>query len=146
MIVRLIAETLTPIVTRSRSRFFKVDGAQGVISNRPYLEQEGPVRHRCRTLVIVKQGTQGFPIHLRAHAGYLHLDFKAHTGKQARRKLNQFLRLQFIGEFTTWGYGRIRWVRHQTYHTANPARAWGPRFRILKGLPPNLTQQEQKLV
>jgi len=38
MITRLIAETLTPIVTKSR--VIRVRGARGIVSNRPYLELE----------------------------------------------------------------------------------------------------------
>ena len=145
MIVRLIAETLTPIV--AKSRFIKWHRAQGVISNRPYHDLEAPARHRCRTSLIVKQGADGFPFHARAHIGFLHLDFKAHTIKQARRKVKSFLRLHYIGKFTTWGYGRIGWLFQKNYYsTSESISIFRPRFRILKGLPPNLSHRERQLV
>ena len=137
MITRLIAETLTPIV--SKSRFLKLPGARGVVSNRPYLELEAPSRHWCRTTLVVKQGAQGFPLHRRAYMGYLHVDFKAHTPKQARRKVNKFLQLQCVGQFTTWGYGTLRWIHQKSYPTKPSTHPWGTRFKICKGLTQNLT-------
>jgi len=86
MIVRLIAETVTPIV--NKSRFLRVRGARTIISNHPYLNLEGPTRHRCRTTLVVKQGTHGMPVYRRAHTGYLHVDFKVKNWKQAHRKID----------------------------------------------------------
>ncbi|MFQ5821956.1 MAG: hypothetical protein ACE5I5_18360 [Candidatus Heimdallarchaeota archaeon] len=144
MIVRLIAETLTPIV--AKSRFLRVHGAQGVVSNHPYLDLKGPSRHGCRTTLIVKQGIQGFPVYRRAHMGYLHLDFKVRTRKQANHRIQAFLQLQYVGQLTAWGYGEICWIRQKSYSTQESSRPVGPRFRILKGLPPNLSRHERQLV
>lgn len=139
MIVRLIAKTLTPIVTKSRSRFLKIRRAWGVVSNRPYLDLEAPIYHRCCIMVVVKQGARGLAVRLRAQVGYMHLDFKAHTTKQAWWSIKTFLQLQWVDEFTTWGYGRIQWMRQKTYHEQKSAHLQSPRFRILKELPPNLS-------
>ena len=84
MIVRLIAATITPIV--SKSRFLRVRGARAMVSNQPYLELQAPARHQCRTTLIVKQGTHGLPVYRRAQIGYLHVDFKVKTWKQAHRQ------------------------------------------------------------
>ncbi|MFQ5818367.1 MAG: hypothetical protein ACE5I5_00010 [Candidatus Heimdallarchaeota archaeon] len=144
MIVRLIAETLTPIV--AKSRFLRIHGAQGVISNRHYFDLKAPTRHQCRTTLIVKQGAHGFPIYRRAYMGYLHLDFKTKTFKQANRKIRTFLQLCGVGQLTAWGYGEIRWIFQKIYHNQESSRLVGPLFRILKGLPPNLTAHETQLV
>ena len=144
MIVRLIAETLTPIV--AKSRFIRVRGARGVVSNHPYLDLKAPAQHRCRTTLIMKQGENGFPFHFRAHMGYLHVDFKTRTSQQARRKLKAFLALQSVGQLITWGYGAICWNLQKFYHGQESARPFGPQFRILKGLPPNLSRHERQLV
>lgn len=85
MIVRLIAETVTPVV--AKSRFLSVRGARGMVSNRPYLDLATPARHRCRTTLIVKQGANRLPVYRRAHMGYLHVDFKVRTRNQANRKI-----------------------------------------------------------
>lgn len=144
MIVRLIAEPLTPIV--AKSRFIRVRGARGVVSNHPYLDLKAPAQHRCRTTLIMKQGENGFPFHFRAHMGYLHVDFKTRTSQQARRKLKAFLALQSVGQLITWGYGAICWNLQKFYHGQESARPFGPQFRILKGLPPNLSRHERQLV
>ncbi len=144
MIIRLIAETLTPIV--KKSRFLRVQGAHGVVSNRPYLELNAPTRHRCRTTLIVKQGIQGFPIYRRAHLGYLHVDFKVRTRKQANRKIQAILQQRYVGQFTAWGYGKIGWRLQKIYTAPSASRPFGPQFRILKGLPPNLSRRERQLV
>jgi len=144
MITRLIAETLTPIV--SKSRFLKLPGACRVVSNHPYLELDAPARHGCRTTLVVKQGVQGFPLHRRAYMGYLHVDFKSHTTKQVRHKAQEFLQHQCVEQFTAWGYGALRWILQKTYPFNPPLFPWRPRFRILKGLPPNITAHERQLV
>lgn len=144
MITRLIAETLTPIV--SKSRFLKLSKARAVVSNHPYLDLDAPTRHGCRTTLVVKQGVQKLPLYRRAYMGYLHVDFKTHNPKQARRKVHEFLKLQCIGQFTSWGYGALRWMQQKTYSTKLSTRPWGPRFQIRKGLPPNLTAHERQLV
>jgi len=144
MITRLIAETLTPIVTKSR--VFRVQGARGIISNRPYLELETPARRRCHTTLIVKQGANRFPVYFRAHSGYLHVDFKARTQKRATRKMEAYLQLQSVGKLTTWGYGGIRWILHTSHDNQEPNTPRPPRFHILKGLPPDLTPRERQLV
>ena len=144
MIVRLIAETLTPIVTKSR--FLKVCGAKGVVSNKPYLDLEEPTKHRCRTMLLVKKGANGYPIYRRAHTGYLHVDFKARTWKQASRKIQTFLQLRCVGQLTGWGYGAICWILQKSYHGQEPSHMFGPRFRILKGLPSDLTSYESLLI
>lgn len=82
MIVRLIAETLTPIV--AKSRFLRVRGTRGVVSNRPYLELEAPAHHQCRTTLIVKQGAHKLPVYRRAYVGVLAPRFQnanAETGQ-----------------------------------------------------------------
>ena len=144
MITRLIAETLTPIVTKSR--FIRVRGIRGVVSNRPYLDLTAPARHRCRTTLIVKQGAQGFPVYRRAYMGYLHLDFKTKTQKHANRKIQALLQLQCVGQLTVWGYGTISWILHKMYHRQESVHKFRPRFRILKGLPSDLTRHERQLV
>lgn len=144
MIVRLIAESLTPIV--AKSRFLRVHGARGVVSSHPYLDLNGPYRHGCRTILIVKQGTQGFPVYRRAHMGYIHLDFKARTRKQADRKIQAFLQLRCVGQLTAWGYGEICWILQKIYSAQVSSRLTRPQFRILKGLPPNLSDHEHQLV
>ena len=144
MIVRLIAETLTPIV--AKSRFLRVCGARGIVSNCPYLDLKGPSRHGCRTTLIVKQGAQGFPVYRRAHIGFLHLDFKVRTRMQVNRKIQAFLQLRCVGQLSAWGYGEICWILKKIYSTQESSRLTGPRFRILKGLPPNLSRHERQLV
>ena len=144
MIVRLIAETLTPIV--AKSRFLRVRGARGVVSNRPYLDFAAPARYRCRTTLIVKQGAHGFPVYRRAHMGYLHVDLKARTRNQANRKIQAFLKLQCVGQLTGWGYGLICWILQKSYHGQEPSHTLGPRFRILKGLPSDLSPRERHLI
>lgn len=144
MIVRLIAETLTPIV--AKSRFLRVCGARGIVSNRPYLDLKGPSRHGCRTTLILKQGAQGFPVYRRAHIGFLHLDFKVRTRKQANRKIQAFIQLRCVGQLSVWGYGEICWILQKIYSAQVPSRLAGPRFRVLKGLPPNLSHHERQLV
>lgn len=144
MIVRIIAETLTTIV--AKSRFLRLCGAQGIISNRPSINLEAPTRNLCHTTLVVKQGVHGFPLYRRAHLGYLHLDFKAHTSKQARRKLKTFLQLQYVGQFTIWGYGALRWILQKSCYSSKASPLLGPQFRILKGLPPHLFQRERQLV
>lgn len=143
MIVRLIAETVTPVV--AKSRFLKLSGARAVVSNRPYLEREAPVWHPCQTTLIVKQGAQGFPFYHRAQMGFLHLDFKAHTEKQARRKCKAFFALQCVGHLTTWGYGTIRWLLQKIYPSPEASPPRTPRFRVLKGMP-SLSSTESRLV
>lgn len=142
--VRLIAATITPIV--SKSRFLHVRGARAVVSNQPHLELQTPTRHRCRTTLLVKQSVQGFPLYRRAHLGYLHMDFKAPSMKYARTRVHEFLQLSCVGQFTTWGYGSLQWVGQKLYHTSRPSHQQGPRFRILKGLLPNFSLGERQLV
>lgn len=144
MITRLIAETLTPIV--AKSRVFRVRGARGIVSNRPHVELGTPARRRCHTTLIVKQGAHGLPVYFRAHSGFLHVDFKARTPIRATRKMETFLQIQSVGRLTTWGYGVIRWILHTNYHEQNASTPRPPKFRILKGLPPNLTNREQQMV
>lgn len=137
MITRLIAKTITPIV--SKSGFLKLSEARGVISNRPYWDYQAPTRHGCHTTLIVKQNAKGFPLYRRAHVGYLHIDFKAKTRKQALQKIKSFLQLRCVGQFTTWGYGELQWIAHHSYVPHSSQYPRGPRFRILKGLPPTLS-------
>jgi len=51
-----------------------------------------------------------------------------------------------VGRLTAWGYGKICWILEKWYATAEGSRLWGPRFRILKGLPPDLTLRERQVV
>jgi len=144
MIVRNIAETLIPLV--AKSRFLWVRGARGVVSNHPYLDLKAPARHRCRMILIVKQGANGFPVYRRAHVGYFHLDFKARTRKQANRKIQAFLQLRCVGQFTSWGYGEICWVLQKINGAQESFHPVSPQFRILKWLPSKLTRRERQLL
>ena len=132
MIVRLIAKILTPIV--SKSRILKIHGARGIISNRPYIEQEAPTYHGCRTILIVKQGANGRPVYRRVYMGYLHVDFKVRSQKQAERKIQAFLQIHGVGRLTAWGYGVIQWMLQKTYQEQETSPPVSPRFQILKGL------------
>jgi len=78
--------------------------------------------------------------------GYLHLDFKVRIRKQANRKIQAFLQLGCVGQLTVWGYGEICWILQKIYHVQESSQPVGPKFRILKGLPPNLTAHESQLV
>jgi len=68
------------------------------------------------------------------------------TRNQANRKIQAFLKLQCVGQLTGWGYGRICWILQKNYHGQEPSHTFDPRFRILKGLPSDLTRHERQLV
>jgi hypothetical protein len=144
MRVRLIGQLLTPLITKSR--IFELKGKTVIVSNRPYTKWELPYHHRCRRVVIVKQRENRYPFMQRACIGYIHIDFKTKTYTQAVTEINHLLQWRNLGKLTSWGYGRVTWLHVFFYPAIAPGFQRNPRFRILKGLPPNLTKAEQTLI
>jgi hypothetical protein len=140
----VIGQLLTPFVTKSR--IFQLKGKTFIVSNRPYAEWALPYRHRCRKILLVKQGRNRYPFWQRACVGYIHVDFKTTTRAQAMIEIDHLLQWTDFGKLTSWGYGRVTWLRVHFYPGTVPVYQRKPRFRTLKGLPPNLTKRERILI
>lgn len=144
MRARVIGRLLTPLVVKSR--IFRLQRKTCIVSNLSYDDWAAPYRHRCRRVLIAKQGWNRFPFWHRACTGFIHVDFKAQTRSQATKEINRILQITCLGKFTAWGYGRISWLQVHFYPATSPVYNRKPRFRILKGLPQGLTKDEKTLI
>lgn len=144
MRVRVIGRLLTPLVVKSR--IFRCQGKTCIVSNLPYDDWAAPYRHRCRRVLVVKQGRNCYPFQQRACIGFVHVDFKTKTRTQAYKEINRILQITCLGKLTAWGYGRVSWLQVHFYSATSPVYNRKPRFRILKGLPQGLTKDEQTLI
>jgi len=142
--VRVIGRLLTPLVTKSR--IFELKDKTFIVSNRIYADWETPYRRRCQRVLFVKQGWNHYPFRQRACTGYIHVDFKTKNRAQAMKMIDHLLQRRYFGKLTSWGYGRVTWLRVHFYPSTAPGYQRKPRFRILKGLPPNLTKDERTLI
>ena len=131
----LKGKIITPIVTKKT--YFKIDNCKANIIN---------PRRRYYTKIIASRPM--YPYSLICYLGKIQVSFEQQTKEKIRKKLTTLLKMTNIGKLANEGLGQIKWtegyIRGKRSQEREKTRKG--KLRIRKGLPLNLTDEQQELV
>ncbi|MFX0062967.1 MAG: hypothetical protein ACFFC7_12375 [Candidatus Hermodarchaeota archaeon] len=87
-----------------------------------------------------------FPYSYFCYLCTLEVSYRCSSKRKARQKLYELMQIDQIGRFQTNGMGEINWVGGQIENCKAEEKKIAYRVKIRKGLPHNLTKEQQELV
>ncbi|MFX0065324.1 MAG: hypothetical protein ACFFC7_24400 [Candidatus Hermodarchaeota archaeon] len=132
-LLQMEAEITTPIVTKKPSFYFS--DCKAIIRS-----------PRRRVYSKINTGQAMFPYSYYCYLGRLEIHFKCASKRKARKKIGELLEINSLGRFQSEGMGIINWVRAnvEKYQAETKPRRY--KVKIRKGLPHNLTKDQQDLI
>ncbi|MFX0063420.1 MAG: hypothetical protein ACFFC7_14685 [Candidatus Hermodarchaeota archaeon] len=131
-LLRMEAKITTPIVTKKPVLYF--NGCKGIITS-----------PRRRVYSKINTGEAMFPYSYYCYVGRLQAYFKCASKRKARNKMHELLKINSLGRFQSEGMGIINWMKAKIEYNQAKEKPRGYR-KIRKGLPHNLTAEQQKLI
>lgn len=139
-IITLIGRLETPIILSNP--FVKKRGCWMRVVGDPLTDQK-PLFTYIGKLV---KGEKQIPTVLRGYRGFVKISCVDYSEEKAKRKINQFLALRFIGRRTSEGYGKVVWLDCTIDNYQSQKAFRYKKFKIRKGLGVNYPKQLQRLL
>lgn len=124
----------TPII--SKKTIFFIKGCKAQI-----------IKPRGRYFNKITSGKPMFPYSLICYLGDIELRYHCNSISKIKRKLNDLLKINSIGRYSSEGLGRIQWLKGYSikFKQLKKGKQY-PRLKIRKGLPHNLPEEIQELI
>ncbi|MFQ5976835.1 MAG: hypothetical protein ACE5OZ_01735 [Candidatus Heimdallarchaeota archaeon] len=129
----LEGQIISPIVTRQPR--FAIKGCRATIR-----------KPRRRWYGKITTGKPMFPYALICYLGVIELRYSCKAREQAKRKLQQLLKIDQMGRYQSEGLGKIQWVRGRILEIPEKAPRRWPRIQVRKGLPVELPYPVRELI
>ncbi|MFX0062407.1 MAG: hypothetical protein ACFFC7_09490 [Candidatus Hermodarchaeota archaeon] len=132
-LLRMEAEILTPIITKRTVFYMK--SCKWLIT-----------KPRRRVYNKINSGVPMFPYSYFCYLGTLEVGHRCSTKRKARKKLYELVQIDQIGRYQNNGMGVINWIGGQIEKYKAEEKKMSYRVKIRKGLPHNLTKEQQEII